>query len=58
MKNAKRKIFTGAIFSACVVSAIIGGNIINKKSEAIPASVMGISDETPVIVLDAGHGES
>lgn len=56
MKNAKRKIIVGSVFSACVAAAVVGGNIITKKAETVPASIMGISEETPVIVLDAGHG--
>ncbi len=58
MKNAKRKIITGVVFSACAAVAIIGGSIITDKAEAVPASIMGVAKETPVIVLDAGHGES
>lgn len=58
MKNAKRKIITGAVFSACVAVAVIGGSVISDKADAIPASVSGITEETPIIVLDAGHGES
>lgn len=56
MKNPKRKIITGAVFSACVATAIIGGSIISNKADAVPASIMGLTEETPVIVLDAGHG--
>lgn len=58
MKNAKQKIITGTVFFACAAVAIVGGSIISDKAEAIPASIMGITEETPVIVLDAGHGES
>ena len=58
MKNAKRKIIIGTVFSACTAAAILGGSIITEKAESVPASVMGVYEETPVIVLDAGHGES
>ena len=58
MKNPKRKIIAGAVFFACGVIAIAGGNTIAKKADSIPVSALGITDETPVIVLDAGHGES
>lgn len=57
MKNIKRKIITGAVFSACVAVAIIGGSVVTDKAEAIPTSVAGITEETPIIVLDAGHHE-
>ncbi len=56
MKNPKRKIITGTIFSACVAGGIIGSSVISQKAEAVPASIMGLTEETPVIVLDAGHG--
>ncbi len=58
MKKAKQKIITGAVFSVCAAISIVGGSIITDKAEAIPTSIMEISEETPVIVLDAGHGES
>ena len=58
MKNAKQKIIAGAVFSACAAISIVGGSIITDKAEAIPTSIMEISEETPVIVLDAGHDES
>ncbi|MBQ9140142.1 MAG: N-acetylmuramoyl-L-alanine amidase [Ruminococcus sp.] len=56
MKSAKRKIITGAVFSACVAIAVVGGSIISGKAETVPASIMEITEEPPVIVLDAGHG--
>ncbi len=58
MKNAKQKIIAGTVFSVCAAAVIVGGSIITEKAEAVPASIMGVSEETPVIVLDAGHGES
>lgn len=56
MKNIKRKIITGAVFSACVAVAVIGGAVVSDKAESVPASIMNISEEAPTIVLDAGHG--
>lgn len=56
MKNAKQKIIAVAVFSVCAAISIVGGSIITDKAEAIPTSIMEISEETPVIVLDAGHG--
>ena len=56
MKNVKRKIITGAVFSACVAVAVIGGAVVSDKAESVPASIMNISEEAPTIVLDAGHG--
>ena len=58
MRNPKRKIIAGAVFFACGVIAIAGGSAIAKKADSIPVSAIGLTDETPVIVLDAGHGES
>ena len=57
MKNVKRIIFSGAVVSVCAFSAIaaaVGMNN-NKNDGDIPASAK-ISKDTPVIVLDAGHG--
>jgi N-acetylmuramoyl-L-alanine amidase len=56
MRNPKRKIIAGAVFFTCGVIAIAGGNAIAKKADSVPVSVIGLTDETPVIVLDAGHG--
>lgn len=57
MKNVKHMIFSGAVVSVCAFSAIAAaaGMNNNKNGEDIPASAK-ISKDTPVIVLDAGHG--
>lgn len=58
MKNPKRKIIAGAVFFACGVIAMAGGNVITRKADSVPVSAIGMTDEAPVIVLDAGHGEA
>ena len=57
MKNVKRMIFSGAVVSVCAFSAIAAaaGMNRNKDDGELPASAK-ISKDTPVIVLDAGHG--
>lgn len=56
MKNFKRKIIVGVVFSGCLAAALGGVSVINNRSETVPVSGFGIDEELPVIVLDAGHG--
>lgn len=56
MKYAKRKIIIGAVFTSCIAAVIAGGSVIQKKSDSIPVSGSPFQEETPVIILDAGHG--
>lgn len=53
----KRKLISGGILSICSVFAVMAGAHISQKASdnAIPVSV-GQFEETPVIILDAGHG--
>lgn len=53
MKKVFRKIIAGAIFFGCVTAAVSAGAYINEK-----ASAEFEEDNTPIIILDAGHGES
>lgn len=58
MKKAKRKIISGAIAAVCAVSALGGYALLSsRQNSTIPVSV-DYETEKPVIVLDAGHGES
>lgn len=59
MKNVKRMIFSGAVVSVCAVSAIAAAAGLrgNNSGESLPVSAK-VSKKAPVIVLDAGHGES
>ncbi len=58
MKNAKRKIIGGAVISVCALcAAAAGSKIDNKIEDSVTVSALP-AEETPVIVLDAGHGAS
>lgn len=60
MKNVKRKILTSSIFLGCAFFALGAASVIsrNVSPDAVTASVSSLERETPVIILDAGHGES
>lgn len=59
MKKVKRKIISGAIVFGCAIFAIGALSALNRKNQndALPVSV-SYEDEKPIIILDAGHGES
>lgn len=59
MKKTKRKIISGVIMIGCTLFTLgivsrLGKNV---EKGAIPVSV-DYATEKPIIVLDAGHGES
>lgn len=58
MRKVHRKIVSGAILCGCAVFTLYGASRIAERAEngAIPVSVTDMGNETPVIVLDAGHG--
>ena len=58
MNKAKRRIISGAIVFACVMTAIGSGAKLGRHTEsaAVPTALTGKMSETPVIILDAGHG--
>lgn len=60
MKKAKHKILFGAVFFGCAIAAIGGAAFISEKMEkqSVTVSLMSEQEELPVIILDAGHGES
>ncbi len=57
MNKVNRKILVGTLFFACSIFAIGGAAVLSDKisENAVPASVIQ-EQETPVIILDAGHG--
>ncbi len=59
MMKIKRKLISGGILLICSVFAVMAGAHISQKASdnTIPVSV-GQSEETPVIILDAGLGSS
>ena len=59
MKNPKRKIIGGVVISVCVLcAAAAGSKADNRKSEDSVTVSSLPAEKTPIIVLDAGHGES
>lgn len=60
MKKTKRKIISGALLCGCAVFTLYAASRIAEKTEngALPVSMTSLDDEKPVIVIDAGHGES
>lgn len=60
MKRVFRRIIGGTVLSGCAMLTLYGASIISDKAvnNALPVSVTEDSSETPIIVLDAGHGES
>lgn len=59
MNKVNRKILLGTLFFACAITAIGGASVISGKiaQNAVPASLVS-EQNPPVIILDAGHGES
>lgn len=60
MNKIKRKIIGGAVIFGCAVIGLSAAAKISQKakSDAVPVSMLSQENEIPVIVLDAGHGES
>jgi N-acetylmuramoyl-L-alanine amidase len=58
MRKVHRKIVSGALLCGCAVFTLYGASRIAERAEngALPVSLTGIENETPVIVIDAGHG--
>lgn len=56
MNRIKRKIILGALFFGGAAAVIAGGSVISEKSSAVPAFADGLSEEPPIIIIDAGHG--
>ncbi len=59
MKKIKRKIIGGLIFTGSVLFSLGAISHLGKSSsyDSLPASI-DYHVEPPIIVLDAGHGES
>lgn len=58
MKKIKRRIISGAVVFCCAAIGISAASHISRKAEsgAVPAAMTDYENETPIIVLDAGHG--
>lgn len=56
MKKITYKIISGSILLGCTIFGLTALNHINNDSDSTPVSIISY-DETPVIILDAGHGE-
>lgn len=59
MNKVNRKILVGTLFFGCSIAAIGGAAVLSDKisENAVPVSLIA-EQELPVIILDAGHGES
>ena len=57
MNKTHRKIVSGALVCSCALFTLYGASRIAERAEngALPTALTGM-EETPVIVLDAGHG--
>ena len=60
MRKVHRKIISGVLLCGCALFTLYGASRIAERSEngALPVSLTDNGNEMPVIVLDAGHGES
>ena len=58
MRKVHRKIFSGVLLCGCALFTLYGASRIAEKAEngALPVSLTDIENETPVIIIDAGHG--
>lgn len=58
MRKVKRKIISGIIVAGCAVLSLGTYALVsNHEKGSVPVS-LNYESEKPVIVLDAGHGES
>ncbi|MBR4628361.1 MAG: hypothetical protein IKO47_11835 [Ruminococcus sp.] len=59
MKNFRRKLIGGGITVACGITAVAAvSQIPHKTADEVTAAASTGLDTAPIIVLDAGHGES
>ena len=60
MKSIKRKLTAGALIFGFVCAGMTAVSVINDRSRmgAVQASLIGSERTYPVIILDAGQGES
>lgn len=59
MKRIKRRIISGSVTVCCAALGLTAlATVPDRKTETVPASVLKGRKETPVIILDAGHGGS
>lgn len=59
MNKIKRRIIGGAVVFCCAAVGISAASHITKKADhiAVPAALTNYEKDSPVIILDAGHGE-
>ena len=60
MKRVHRKIVGGVVMCGCAVFTLYGASHIAEKAEngAVPVSITDAEKALPIIILDAGYGES
>lgn len=60
MRKTHRNIVSGVLLCGCALFTLYGASRIAERAEngALPVALSDLDSEKPVIVLDAGHGES
>ena len=60
MRKNHRKIVSGALLCGCALFTLYGASRIAERAEkgALPVALSDLDNEKPVIIIDAGHGES
>ena len=60
MNKIRRKIASGVLLCGCSLFALYGASVVAERTEkgTLPVSLSDLDTEKPIIVLDAGHGES
>lgn len=60
MKRIHRKIVSVSLLIGCALTVAAGTALVKERTEqkSLPVSGLGFGEELPVIILDAGHGES
>ena len=60
MRKTHRKIVSGALLCGCALFTLYGASQIAERAEhgALPVSITDMENEIPIVILDAGHGES
>lgn len=60
MRKTHRKIVSGALLCGCALFTLYGASQIAERAESgtISVSVTDAEKVVPIVILDAGHGES
>ena len=60
MKRVSKRIAVSAVMTSCALFTLYGASIITEQADygAIPVSWNENGKDMPLIIIDAGHGES